>query len=338
MSRGGGPEHRFVKAIHPSALNGDLRLTEQGETIAQKYANTLTAVYNLELLFAGTARATLLDAHRPEPAHALEPTLDWLARESRRAYAGLLETDGFLAFFREATPIDVIEESRIGSRPSRRTGQAALADLRAIPWVFSWSQARFYLSAWFGVGTALAALRARHPDQFASLSPHLYVWAPLHYVLSNVATCLSAADLEVMRAYTALVGDEALRQRVWPLIEAEFALTRELLQAIYGGPLDERRPNIHGSLEWRRAPLRALHRQQISLLREWRRLRQQGEPEQAAASVPVAPAHRQRDRERIGRDRLTPGGRSRARLVLTKSSDDGPQATSVSGSSPAGSA
>ena len=83
MSRGGGPEHRFVKAIHPSALNGDLRVTEQGEAIEQKYANRLTAVYNLELLFAGVARATLLDWHCPEPAHVLEPTLDWLAERSR---------------------------------------------------------------------------------------------------------------------------------------------------------------------------------------------------------------------------------------------------------------
>ena len=161
MSRGGGPEHRFVKAIHPSALSGDLRLTEQGETIAQKYANRLTAVYNLELLFAGMTRATLLDWHSPEPAHPLEPTMDWLADESRQTYSRLLETDGFLTFFRQATPIDVIEESRIGSRPSRRTGQPALADLRAIPWVFSWSQARFYLSGLVRRGQRPRAVVAR---------------------------------------------------------------------------------------------------------------------------------------------------------------------------------
>jgi phosphoenolpyruvate carboxylase len=143
MSRGGGPEHRFVKAIHPLALDGELRITEQGEAIEQKYANRLTAVYNLELLFAGVTRATLLDWHSPEPPHALEPTMDRLAEDSRHAYVRLRQMDGFLAFFRQATPIDVIEESRIGSRPSRRTGQPALDDLRAIPWVFSWSQARF---------------------------------------------------------------------------------------------------------------------------------------------------------------------------------------------------
>ena len=124
MSRGGGPEHRFVKAIHPSALNGDLRVTEQGEAIEQKYANRLTAVYNLELLFAGVARATLLDWHCPEPPHVLEPTMDWLAEHSRQTYVRLRQAEGFLTFFRQATPIDVIEESRIGSRPSRRTRTA----------------------------------------------------------------------------------------------------------------------------------------------------------------------------------------------------------------------
>jgi phosphoenolpyruvate carboxylase len=286
MSRGGGPEHRFVKAIHPSALSGDLRLTEQGETIAQKYANRLTAVYNLELLFAGMTRATLLDWHNPEPGHVLEPTLDWLADESRRTYSRLLETEGFVTFFRQATPIDVIEESRIGSRPSRRTGQPALADLRAIPWVFSWSQARFYLSGWYGVGSALERLLAEHPQQFALLSTHLHTWAPLHYALSNAATCLAAADPDVMNEYAWLVEDAALRDQFLARITGELERTSRMLEQIYGGTLAERRPNIDGSLRVRRQPLRVLHRQQIALLREWRGLRQRGEDDGAAALLP----------------------------------------------------
>jgi phosphoenolpyruvate carboxylase len=286
MSRGGGPEHRFVKAIHPSALSGDLRLTEQGETIAQKYANRLTAVYNLELLFAGMTRATLLDWYSPEPGHVLEPTMDWLADESRRTYIRLLEAEGFLTFFRQATPIDVIEESRIGSRPSRRTGQPALADLRAIPWVFSWSQARFYLSGWYGVGSALERLLAEHPRQFALLSTHLYTWAPLHYVLSNAATCLAAADPEVMNEYAMLVRDTALRDQFLAQVTGELERTRRMLEQIYGGTLAERRPNIDASLGVRRQPLRVLHRQQVALLREWRDMRQRGDGAGAAALLP----------------------------------------------------
>jgi phosphoenolpyruvate carboxylase len=285
-SRGGGPEHRFVKAIHPSALNGELRLTEQGETIAQKYANRLTAVYTLELLFAGMTRATLLDWHHPESPHPLEPTLDWLAIESRNTYGRLLAGDGFLTFFRQVTPIDVIEESRIGSRPSRRTGQPALADLRAIPWVFSWSQSRFYLSGWYGVGSALERLLAEHPEQFAMLSPHLLTWAPLHYALSNAATCVAAADETVMNEYAALVESAALRRDFLSRITAELERTTRMLERIYGGTLAERRPNIDASLVVRREPLRVLHRQQVGLLRDWRALRRAGDHERAAALLP----------------------------------------------------
>ena len=277
MSRGGGPEHRFVKAIHPSALNGDLRVTEQGEAIEQKYANRLTAVYNLELLFAGVARATMLDRHCPEP-RARAGADDGLARRAQPADVHPIcgGPTGFLAFFRQATPIDAIEESRIGSRPSRRTGQPALDDLRAIPWVFSWSQARYFLPGWYGVGSALEALQAEHPDEFAELSQHLYTWAPLHYALSNAATCVAAADLDVMRAYAALVEDDACRDLLFELIAGEFKRTSLMLEQMYRGTLAERRPNIHATVQMRREPLRVLHRQQIALLREWRRANRAG--------------------------------------------------------------
>jgi phosphoenolpyruvate carboxylase len=286
MSRGGGPEHRFVKAIPPSALNGVLRVTEQGEAIEQKYANRLTAVYNLELMLAGVTRATLLDWHSPEPSHVLEPTLDWLAGRGRQAHAGLLQAPGFLPFFRQATPIDVIEESRIGSRPSRRHGQPTLEDLRAIPWVFSWCQARFFLSGWYGVGTALEALLVERPEQFAQLPSHLYSWAPLHYALSNAATCVAAADPEMMAAYAGLVEDVAVRDRFFDLINGELVRTTRMLERIYGGTLAERRPNIHVSLERRRGPLRVLHGQQIAALGEWRHANQRGDADRAAALLP----------------------------------------------------
>lgn len=142
-------------------------ITEQGETIAQKYANRITATHNLELLTAGAVRRTLLDHRQPVPDPSLADAFDRLASASREAYRALVEADGFVAFFSRATPIDVIEQSRMGSRPARRTGERTLADLRAIPWVFSWSQSRFYLSGWFGVGSALAGLKAEEPDTFA---------------------------------------------------------------------------------------------------------------------------------------------------------------------------
>lgn len=286
ISRGAGPTHRFIKALPRAALHGDLRMTEQGETIGQKYGNPASAAYHLELLLAGVSRAGALDRHAPEPAHPLEPTMDRLAEHSRRAYAALLESPGLLTFFRQATPIDAIEESRIGSRPARRTGQHSIADLRAIPWVFSWGQARFYLSGWYGVGSALAALHAEDPAALAALGQHLVGWAPLHYVLSNAATSVALADLEVMRAYAELVEDAELRGRVLGLVAEEYERTRQMLELVYGGRLAERRPNIHAMVVLRRAGLRALHQRQIALLRRWRAAQRQGDQTAAAAALP----------------------------------------------------
>jgi phosphoenolpyruvate carboxylase len=270
ISRGAGPTHRFINALPHSSLQGDLRLTEQGETIAQKYANRLNAAYNLELLTAGTTGATCRDRHLEHETHDLEAVMGSLAERSRTAYQALLETDGFVSFFRQATPIDAIEASRIGSRPARRTGQPTLADLRAIPWVFSWSQARFYLSGWYGTGTALQWLDDEHPSTFDTVAEQNVVWSPLHYVISNVATSLATADLNLMRAYADLVPDDALRTRLMTPIEDEYHRTQRMLERIYSGPLPEQRPNVQHFLDLRQQGLKTLHHQQIDLLRTWR--------------------------------------------------------------------
>jgi phosphoenolpyruvate carboxylase len=286
ISRGAGPTHRFIKALPHASLNGDLRLTEQGETIAQKYANRLNATYHMELLLAGVTRATLLDWHHPDPAHPLEPTMDRLAERSRQSYTGLLHAEGFLDFFRQATPIDVLAESRIGSRPARRTGQNTLEDLRAIPWVFSWGQSRFYLSGWYGVGSALEELHTQDAATFAAIKQHTFTWPPLHYILSNAATSIEMTDLEIMRAYAELVEDSATQARIMGMIEAELGRTRRMLELIYNGPLAERRPNIQGMLSLRRPGLRVLHQQQIDLIRAWRQSQQTGDTTGADMLLP----------------------------------------------------
>jgi phosphoenolpyruvate carboxylase len=267
---GAGPTHRFINALPHSSLNGDLRLTEQGETIAQKYANRLNAAYNLELLLAGVTGATLSHWHGQKQVHPLAPTLDTLAQKSRLVYETLLKTEGFVPFFRQATPIDAIEASWIGSRPARRTGQQTLADLRAIPWVFSWSQARFYLSGWYGVGTALEWLLAHDPATFAAVREQNFTWPPLHYIISNTATSIATADIDIMRDYAAQVADAPVREHIMSLIETEFERTRQMLEKIYDGPLAERRPNVHRLLDLRQQGLRILHQQQIELLQQWR--------------------------------------------------------------------
>lgn len=287
ISRGAGPTHRFLSALPPSSFQGDLRMTEQGETISQKYANLISAVYNLELLLAGATEATLLARHgvRPE-AHPLEPVMDVLAETSRRAYEQLVQSRGFIDFFAQATPIDVIESSKIGSRPARRTGQRTLADLRAIPWVFSWSQARFFLSGWYGVGSALEALRRERPEAFALLKTHALDWYPSKYVLTNVSTTILSADVEVMEEYASLVEDGAIRAQLMGMIRDEFARTRSVLETIWGGPMEERRPHIHQALRMRQPWLRVLHRQQVELLRTWRGLKRE---QRRAEADPLLP-------------------------------------------------
>jgi phosphoenolpyruvate carboxylase len=277
ISRGGGPTRRFIRALPPPALRGDLRMTEQGETIAQKYANRINAVYQLELLLAGVAGASLAPGNdAPLPPH-LEAAMERLAVSSRQAYRTLVERESFVPFFRGATPIDAIEASRIGSRPARRTGARTISDLRAIPWVFSWSQARYFLSGWYGLGTALEDLQTADPAAFTAIQSAARSWAPLHYLVSNAATSVATADPELMSCYAELVADETVRTPVLEAILSEYTRTVRMLELLYGGPLATTRPRIHRVLSLRQEGLRRLHTQQIALLRDWRAARDQGE-------------------------------------------------------------
>ena len=202
---------------------------------------------------------------------------------SRLAYRELLDAEGFLAFYRQATPIDALEFSRIGSRPSRRTGSATLADLRAIPWVFSWSQARFYVPGWYGVGSALEALSSEERNL---LREKFREWPFVRYVLTNVESSLASADSELMQLYASLVEPEALRERFMSQIEGERARTARMLEELAGQPLGGRRPRMLKTLELRAQALRVLHEQQVGLLREWRRLQAIGDMGGAEAMLP----------------------------------------------------
>ncbi len=264
VSRGAGPAHRFARALPAGSVGGDLRLTEQGETIAQKYANPQDATFHLETLLAGTASATLAPFAR---RYDLEPFMDRFAEAARQRYSELVASPELIEFFSQATPIDVIERSRIGSRPARRSGQRTLRDLRAIPWVFAWSQSRFFLSGWFGLGSGLAAVEAEDPDAAAALVASVFDWPPLHYIVSNSATSFASADPTVMAEYAELVVDDAVRQSILGQIQAEYSVTAGVFERIYEGSLAARRPNVEALLAPRRAGLSVLHRHQIDLLR-----------------------------------------------------------------------
>ncbi len=286
ISRGAGPTHRFLEALPHGSLSGDVRVTEQGETIAQKYGNRATATYNLELMLAGVAANTLRGSRSTAPKTELNILCECLAQSSGDAYRALLNAEGFIAFFREATPIDALENARIGSRPARRTGQATLADLRAIPWVFSWNQSRFYLPGWFGLGSALTELQSQTPEDFELLRQSVGGSKFLRYVLTNVETNLASTDFELMRRYANLVEDAGIRERVFGIIEGEWHKTNAAMEAIFGGSLAERRPRMIKTLEVRARALHTLHDQQLELLKSWRAAHKTGDTVRADELLP----------------------------------------------------
>ncbi len=281
ISRGAGPTHRFIRAQPWGSFNAGMCFTEQGETIAQKYANRISAVYNLELFMAGAAEVLIRQKLEPKREHPLELIMDMLSDKSNQAYRKLIGEEGFLTFFREATPIDIIESTRIGSRPSRRSGKTSLEDLRAIPWVFSWNQARFSLSGWFGVGSALEHLENSSPDIFEEIRHRSHVWPPLRYIISNADTSIASADLNIMHQYAKLVTDIRIREHILGMIEAEYHRTKKYIEILFAGPLETQRLNVNKFIDLRKEGLGMLHHQQIKLLRQWRELQNADKQEES---------------------------------------------------------
>jgi len=276
ISRGSGPTHYFVEALPHGALQGSIRLTEQGETISQKYANKSNAAYNLELLAASALGKTVTDQPTDGAFHSIAGTIDKLARASKKHYEAMMTEEGFIQFFRQATPIDAIEMSKIGSRPAKRTGASTVQDLRAIPWVFSWSQARYNMTSWFGVGSALEDLRNESEEEYQKVKDALQSDAFVRYVITNVDTSLSSTDEDLMKAYAGLVDDEALREKFLNIYLNEFNLARKHMKNLISRPIEERRKSHFYSTQLRAALMKPLHEKQISLLRKWRQEKEKG--------------------------------------------------------------
>ncbi len=265
VGRGAGPTHVFLEALPEGSLTGKMRVTEQGEVIAQKYANRVTATFQLERLLAGVTRTTLLHSVPNQKVQPLESIWPEVAGISFKAYRSLIETEGFVTFFRQATPIDVIEQTQLGSRPSRREGAGTLDDLRAIPWVFSWSQARFHLPGWYGVGTALDWLRRKRPEDFERMRD----WPFLSYLLHNAEASLMMAHPGLMRLYASLVEEEEIRARVFETIFKEYELSVAMIEHLFGNAQTHRK-RLAQAVRLRRSALDQLHREQVRLLRAWR--------------------------------------------------------------------
>lgn len=270
ISRGAGPTNWFMRALPHGSMQGDFRMTEQGETIAKKYAYPDSARYHLETLAACVTRTA---AHHRKASSIEDPGIDLLpdlAAWSRDAYRNLLEADDFITFYRQATPIDALEQVQLGSRPSRRTGTASLDDLRAIPWVFSWTQARFYLPGWYGVGSALDRMRRERPEDFQRLANTISTSTLPRYIFTGVETNLMSVKIDLMRKYAALVESEEIRTRFMEKIETEWKLAHQHLSDLFPEPIAARRPRYTKTLQLREIPLDELHKQQIEMLATWR--------------------------------------------------------------------
>ncbi|MFV8316001.1 phosphoenolpyruvate carboxylase [Mycobacterium sp. 23] len=277
VGRGGGPSYQAILAQPPGAVNGSLRLTEQGEVIAAKYAEPQAARRNLESLLAATLESTLLDVEglgdAAEPAYAV---LDEIATLAQRAYAELVhDTPGFVEYFKASTPVSEIGSLNIGSRPSSRKPTESISDLRAIPWVLAWSQSRVMLPGWYGTGTAFEQWIGEGPDseedRLAVLHELYERWPFFRSVLSNMAQVLAKSDLGLAARYAELVDDESLRSRVFDKIVDEHHRTIAMYKRITGQEdLLADNPALARSVFNRFPYLEPLNHLQVELLRRYR--------------------------------------------------------------------
>jgi phosphoenolpyruvate carboxylase len=266
-SRGGGPTLHFLNALPKGSLHGAIRMTEQGETIAQKFANQGTATYFLEQLQASVVSAGALASAEDRPDQASRDLLQRFANASSDCYRKLLLNPDFLAYWQQASPIDALESSAIGSRPVRRTGKRTLEDLRAIPWVFSWTQNRHYLTGWYGFGSAFASLSTEEKAEFKTLFKS---WSFLRNMVRQLQTNWASVDLTIARLYANLVEDEQVRESIYNLVQAEYDATAQALAEIDGDDWQQRRLRLHKTLSERADGLRLLHQRQVELLAAWR--------------------------------------------------------------------
>jgi len=271
ISRGAGPIQWFLQALPFNALQGQIRLTEQGETIEKKFANKVNAAYNLELILSGTTFRSIIDTYIGEENNELnESIFEFLSNESYKVYNDLTNHKYFIRFFSNATPIDALESSKIGSRPSRRTGKRSLQDLRAIPWVFSWTQSRMQISGWYGIGSTLQKLRKEKPEYYDELCMLKKTNQFVRYTLTNIDTALASTDEEVIKIYANLVEDVTVRDTILSLLLNELELTKNELGELIGSSHKERRKNHYYSTLLRAEALKPLHKEQVRLLKLWR--------------------------------------------------------------------
>ena len=270
VGRGGGPSYDAILAQPGGAVQGQIRITEQGEIISSKYSNPDVGRRNLETLASATLEATLLQDESPAPDPAFLETMEELSLSAYNSYRGLVyETDGFERYFWASTVITEIASLNIGSRPASRKKTTAIGDLRAIPWVFSWAQCRLMLPGWFGFGSAVKAYIDAHPKDGLQALKAMYVsWPFFRTLLSNMDMVLAKSSLAIASRYARLVEDVGLREKIFARISREWRDSVDALNAIMEqSKLLESNPLLDRSIRNRFPYLDPLNHVQVELLK-----------------------------------------------------------------------
>lgn len=273
VGRGGGPSYDAILAQPNGAVNGQLRLTEQGEIISSKYTNPELGRRNLEILAAATLEASLLQDVRPEPDKSYLEAMDAISLAAFNKYRDLVYDDPqFVDYFWNATVINEIAGLNIGSRPASRKKTRAVEDLRAIPWVFSWSQCRLMVPGWYGFGTAVNAyIEANGDDGLTKLQEMFKTWQFFQAQLSNMDMVLSKTNMSIAQRYADLVPDKELGKRIYGKIRDEWQLTIDMLFAITGQTrLLQSNELLERSIQNRFPYLDPINHLQVELMRKYR--------------------------------------------------------------------
>jgi phosphoenolpyruvate carboxylase len=273
VGRGGGPSYDAIVAQPGGAVNGQIRITEQGEINFNKYANADVGLDNLEVLAAATLEASLLQPRQSAPRKEYLEAMEQLSAHAFKAYRGLVyETEGFTDYFWASTVITEIATLNIGSRPASRKKTRAIEDLRAIPWVFSWAQCRLMLPGWYGFGSAVEAWLKENPDSGMAFLKELYrEWPFFRTLLSNMDMVLAKSSIAIASRYAELVADVALREKIFERIRREWQSSIDTLLEIMGQTrLLEGNPSLERSIRHRFPYMDPLNHVQVELLKEHR--------------------------------------------------------------------
>jgi len=269
LGRGGGPAARGILSLPAETLDGSLRLTEQGEVLAERYDDTEVACRHLEQVSWATLVAS--SVRRSEPRREWTDVAARMAERSWTVYRELVDQPGFIRYFSETTPIDDIETLPIASRPSRRRGERTLDDLRAIPWVFAWTQSRCMIPAWYGLGTALVEVKYEDRHTWQHICDMYRQWPFFQATIDNATLALAKADMFIAQRYSELVDDADVRRPIWQRIAAERDRTRQaILDIVGGGELLATTPWFQRSIEARNPYIDPLNLIQIEFMRRRR--------------------------------------------------------------------